>query len=334
MGRKISLQTIEESISHAIVKARGDVNVVLQSLGYQALVFGSTSPIGFWRVMMRHFNIMSLKWKVRSDDVVFIQFPWIHHNKKEFYNNLFNSGARVECVIHDLDSFRYGAQDDHYDELEQLNRCNSIIAHTPSMKEYLVRHGVDEEKIKILYFFPYLTQDPLHQLTVEAAPTIIFAGNLEKSPFVNDLNKIASEKLKFNLYGKGAESFSASTNVSYKGIFEPNHPGGIEGNWGLVWDGPELATCSGAYGNYLKYNSSHKISLYLSLGIPVILWKESSLCEYVLEHNLGICVESLFDLEKTLRSLTLNKRKAILDSVRQYALQIRTGETLSKLIAK
>lgn len=333
--RKISLQTVEEGAPYAIFKARTDVNVVLQSLGFQSLVFGSTSPIGIWRVIMRHVNILSLRWKIKPTDTVFLQFPWIHHNKKEFYDNLFESGAKVDCIIHDLDSLRYKEQEkEHGDELVQLNRCHSIIAHTPSMKEYLISHGVDGEKIKILYVFPYLTEDALHDIDVQAPPTVIFAGNLAKSPFVNELHTIADDFLRFNIYGNGADDLVLSDYISYEGVFNPSHPGLVEGNWGLVWDGADINTCSGKFGSYLRYNSSHKISLYLSLGIPVILWSESSLKDYVLEHNLGICVDSLTNLKDTLLGMSIDRKLSIVDSVRRFSSQIGNGDILRRIIYK
>ncbi len=333
--RKISLQTIEEDIVHAIVKARGDVNAIVHEAGYTPLVFGSRSPIGLWRVFMRHFNILSLRWKIRKSDTVFVQFPWIHKNKKDFYDNLFGSKATVNCIVHDLDSFRYmDHPEEHADELEQLNRCHSIIAHTPAMKDYLVERGVDKDKIKLLYLFPYLTEDPVHSLTATDKPVVIFAGNLAKSPFVSHLADIAGPNLAFNLYGKGLDSFTESEHVQYKGVFSPDHPGSIEGNWGLVWDGDQLETCNGTYGKYLRYNSSHKISLYLSLGIPVVLWKESSLRHFVEEHQIGIAVDSLYDLAKTLESMPAEKVAAIQEHTRQYARKIRSGERLRELLGE
>lgn len=328
--RFISLQTIEESVSHAIVKARADVNVVLQSVGYKPLTFGSNSPVGLWRVFIRHWNIWSLRWKLKKTDTVFIQFPWIHNNKSEFYHNLFNSGALVDCIIHDLDSFRCPEDKQHNDELVQLNRCRSIIAHTRAMKEYLINHGVDGTKIQILNFFPYLTSDPLLSLSPTSKPIVVFAGNLEKSPFVNRLSEIASDKLRFNLYGKGAEKNVDSEYVKYKGVFEPNHPAVIDGTWGLVWDGAELETCGGLYGNYLKYNSSHKISLYLSMGIPVILWEESSLKDIIEKYNLGITISSLTELEDKISQMPVSVIAKIQQCVRDFAPQIRSGEILRK----
>ena len=53
-------------------------------------------------------------------------------------------------------------------------------------------------------------------------------------------------------------------NCTYKGKFSPENISFIEGNWGLVWDGDQLETCHGKLGEYLRINSSHKISLYIA----------------------------------------------------------------------
>lgn len=330
-GRRISIETIEGKGTHAIYKAREDVNTIAREMGYRPLVLGSTSRIGFLRVLRRYYDIFSLKFRLRKDDTVFFQFPWIHNNKPQFYDNLYGSNAQIQCIIHDLDSLR-GIERKDNNELNDLSRCNHIIAHTPAMKKFLVEKGIAAEKIEILNFFPYKTTVPLAEVDNGDCPTVIFAGNLTKSSFVNELKDIACDKLRFNLYGNGAESFNASTYVCYKGVFAPDYPDGLTGNWGLVWDGSSLDTCNGLYGEYLRYNSSHKASLYLTLGIPLVLWSQSSLKDFVLSHKLGIAVVSLRDLPSALASLTQEDVTAIRRNVKDYSKIIRNGKTLKDLI--
>lgn len=333
-SRHISIQTIEErSTSFAIFKARSDVDRIVASCGYKSVVFGSLSPVGIVRVLKRHYDIFSLKFRLRSNDVVFFQFPWIHNNKREFYNNLFGSGAKVHCLIHDLDSLRSDNSDNGRMELEALSRCDSIIAHTPAMKRYLIEHGIDGKKIKLLYVFSYLTDDPIHEIGDLRNVMAIFAGNINKSPFVNHLGDVADRNLRFNIYGNGGENFVNSSYVTYKGCFSPTHPGVIEGNWGLVWDGGCLDTCDGPYGDYLRYNSSHKIALYMSLGIPVILWSESSLKGFVEKNKLGIAVNSIYDITRTIAAMDDDSLNAIAENVRRFAVSLRNGERMAELLS-
>ena len=56
------------------------------------------------------------------------------------------------------------------------------------------------------------------------------------------------------------------------GSFLPDElPSALEGSFGLVWDGDSSKTCSGVFGEYLRYNNSHKASLYLASGFPIIV---------------------------------------------------------------
>lgn len=86
------------------------------------------------------------------------------------------------------------------------------------------------------------------------------------------------------------------------------------------------------YGKYLRYNSSHKAALYLSLGIPVILWSQSALKDYVLDNNLGIVVDSLEELANTLENLPEEKKQSILKSVKDFADVLRNGDTIRPIV--
>lgn len=327
--RHISIETIEGTGTHAIYKARADVNRIVESCGYMPVTLGSNSSIGLFRVFKRYYDIYSLRFRIHRKDEVFFQFPWIHNNKPEFYSNLFRNGAKVQCIIHDLDSLRGIERKDH-NELEDLSHFHSIIAHTPAMKQFLVEKGIEEHKIKILNLFPYLTNAPSVNLSRYDKPTVVFAGNLSKSLFVNKLNEIASPGLCFNIYGKDAH-LPMTPFVKYKGVFSPDYPV-VEGNWGLVWDGMELDTCGGLYGEYLRYNSSHKISLYLALGIPVIIWNQSSMRDFIEEHCLGITIDSLNNLSDVICNLPLERLDMIKQNARSFSKIIRTGDILKSLI--
>ena len=94
-------------------------------------------------------------------------------------------------------------------------------------------------------------------------------------------------------------------NETYFGSFLPDElPAALEGGFGLVWDGDSAETCSGVFGEYLRYNNSHKASLYLASGFPLVVWKQSALSHFVLEKGCGIAVESLHDLKETIDNLS------------------------------
>lgn len=333
--RRISIQTIEEnSTSYAIYKARRDVDRIVASCGYEPLVFGSRSPIGLYRVLKRHYDICSLKWRIRRDDTVFFQFPWIHNNRREFYANLFASGAKVSCVIHDIDSLRTNDSGQTTMETDVLRQCDMVIAHTPAMKRWLVGQGVDERRIEVLNVFGYITDTPLREVGDLGDATIVFAGNMAKSPFVKLLHNVAGDNVKYHIYGNITNDFRDSECVIYKGSFAPEHPEIEEGNWGLVWDGDRTDTCNGLVGNYLRYNSSHKIALYLALGLPVIVWSESSLRDFIVGNGLGIAVDSLDRIAETVAGLSAEERRTMVERVRDFAQTVRSGDTISRIVAR
>lgn len=318
--------------SFAIAKARTDIDhIIRQSGAFRVIGMGSTSRVGFMRVLKRYYDVYSLRLRLGRHDRVFFQFPWIHNNKREFYRHLFGSGAEVSCVIHDLDSLRSSGKG-RDEELQVLAKCRHIIAHTPAMKRFLVDAGIAADRIECLYLFSYLTDDPVHTLAPKDPARVIFAGNLTKSRFTDRLGEIAGSGVSFNLYGNKDHELRPAAGVSYKGKFAPDHPASIEGNWGLVWDGDSVDTCSGDYGTYLRYNSSHKISLYLSLGIPVILWEESSLRDYITRHRLGIAVKSLRDLPGAIGSLPSAQLADIRKHAADFAPRLRDGSTFGQLI--
>lgn len=77
-----------------------------------------------------------------------------------------------------------------------------------------------------------------------------------------------------------------------------------QGDFGLVWDGTSVSTCTGDFGEYLQYNNPHKTSLYIRCQLPVIIWNKAALADFVRENGIGICVDSLEELEKILNTLS------------------------------
>ena len=73
-----------------------------------------------------------------------------------------------------------------------------------------------------------------------------------------------------------------------------------EADFGLVWDGSSLDECDGEWGRYLLVNNPHKTSFYLRAGIPVIVWAESAMAPFILEHGIGIAIHSIRELKDLL----------------------------------
>ena len=75
----------------------------------------------------------------------------------------------------------------------------------------------------------------------------------------------------------------------------------------------------------MKYNNPHKFSLYLSLGIPVIIWEKAALAKFVKENNVGITIANLKDLDEILDNLTVDEFKKMKINSEKVGSRVRQG---------
>ena len=179
--------------------------------------------------------------------------------------------------------------------------------------------------------FDYLIPSFIEKEKLSKEQPIIVAGNLaqEKAGYLYKLPVEPS----YNLYGVGFDESRSLLNETYFGSFLPDElPSVLEGGFGLVWDGDSAETCSGVFGEYLRYNNSHKASLYLASGFPLVVWKQSALSHFVLEKNCGIAVESLHDLKNTIENLSDADYQELVANAKRIGKKIRDGFYLTSAL--
>lgn len=103
-------------------------------------------------------------------------------------------------------------------------------------------------------------------------------------------------------------------------------------SFGLIWDGPSIETCEGTYGSYLKFNNPHKTSLYISSGLPVVIWRQAALADFVLQNKIGIVIDNLNQLDSALDSVSQQKYKEIKSNTLVIAERLRTGYYTKKAV--
>lgn len=111
-------------------------------------------------------------------------------------------------------------------------------------------------------------------------------------------------------------------------MFQGDHTGTIHGGWGLVWDGDSITTCDGVLGDYLRYNLPHKLSLYIAAGLPVIVWSQSAVADWVKENHLGLVVDSLEELPERIAAVTEAEHRDYIAHSRKMGNRLRNGEML------
>ena len=328
----------DHNVKNAGNKARNDVEVIFNRLGYAPLKVRVddwykmnvlNAQIHKYRALLRAFKRLK-----KNDDIV-IQFPLLHHSF--FINSLLkslkNKGVNIYLLIHDLETLRFVNDKSlpfrmklrmKLTESDTFHSVTGIIAHNPIMKSVLVDKGVAEDKIVSLGIFDYLIPNFQEKSGLTKDQPIIVAGNLaqEKAGYLYTLPEAPA----YNLYGVGFDESRALANETYFGSFLPDElPAALEGGFGLVWDGDSVETCSGLFGEYLRYNNSHKASLYLASGFPLVVWKQSALSHFVLEKGCGIAVESLHDLKEAIDNLSDADYQDLVNNAKRVGQEIRDG---------
>ena len=337
----------DNNVKNAGNKARNDVEEIVKIDGYQALLLS----VDNWYEMST-FKAQLHKSKafgraldqLQQGDELLIQFPMLHHSffTTHHVKKAQKKGVKVHFIIHDLEALRYVNVENfplkhkiriQIQESGLLAAADGIIAHNPVMKSVLVEKGISEDKIVNLGIFDYLIPDFQEKSGLTKDQPIIVAGNLaqEKAGYLYSL----PEEPTYNLYGVGFDEKRALSNENYFGSFLPDElPAVLEGGFGLVWDGDSAETCSGVFGEYLRYNNSHKASLYLASGFPLVVWEESALSIFVLENHCGIAITSLSDLAEKVKALSEEEYQHIVNRAQKIGENIRSGLYLKSALKK
>ena len=337
----------DNNVKNAGNKARNDVEVILNKLGYSPLkvLVKDWYQMNVLNAQIHKYRAHSKAFKfLNKNDEIVIQFPLLHHTL--FLSNLLrklkNKGVKVYFLIHDLETLRFVNDKTlpfrmklrmKLTESDTFRNVTGIIAHNPIMKSVLVDKGVAEDKIVSLGIFDYLIPNFQEKTGLSKNQPIIVAGNLaqEKAGYLYSL----PAKPAYNLYGVGFDESRALANETYFGSFLPDElPAALEGGFGLVWDGDSAETCSGVFGEYLRYNNSHKASLYLAAGFPVVVWEESALAHFVIDKQCGLVVSSLSDLKENLDTLSEEQYKEMLENAKQIGSKLRQGQYLRTALSK
>lgn len=313
-------------------KAREDVNEIAEEMGFTPIEVEYDYTLRNKRGFLTALAKLSLDWnkalaKIGEGDTVMIQYPLNHHpvGVPGMLKKLQKRGGKVIILIHDIDFIRMNKNKTPLDKLKIAKvkyedhstlKCGDVvIAHNKKMMKFLAGMGVEKEKMVSLRIFDYLIHRDFDYIRRNLSEPVIVAGNLRKHKvgYVYSL----PENQEFNLYGVGYED-DGRENVHYIGSFDPEElTQKMQGSFGLVWDGTTCETCDGLSGNYLKMNNPHKFSLYLSSGLPVIVWDQAAVADFVRKEKVGVTVSRIGEIrdvianmdEKSYREIEANARK-------------------------
>ncbi|WP_158408075.1 hypothetical protein, partial [Fusobacterium nucleatum] len=252
---------------------------------------------------------------------------------------------KIIVLIHDMESIRLISEKNlsflqklriKIEEFKFLRASSYLITPNKYMRKFLENKNITVQ-MRDLEIFDYLISQEVEKKLLEKRTfkknSIVIAGNLskEKSAYIYSL----PANLDFELYGVNyiENKDNQTKNINYNGSYMADElPVILNGKFGLIWDGPSIETCEGGYGKYLKYNNPHKASLYLVSLIPIIIWQEAALANFIVENKLGFTISSLSDINKKLRELSNEEYELMKQNTILFSQRLREGFYLKKII--
>lgn len=290
---------------HSTNKAKNDIDILMNRAGYRN-IGSSKRPSGkIGKFFIKLGIMLKIPFCLHKNEVLLIQYPF-----KKYYPYLCRIAhfrkCKVVTLIHDLGSFRRQKLTVSQ-EIKKLSHSDYIIVHNPSMKRWLEEQGC-QVPMGCLEIFDYLSETKaVDHCPATSVPKVIYAGGLgpRKNAFLYQLDDhISSYEL--HVYGKGLDEKVAQNwkHIVYKGFMPSDELISTNrGHFGLVWDGDSISACDGNWGEYLQYNNPHKTSFYIRCHLPVIIWNKAALAPFIRENKIGICVDSLEELNQRFSSM-------------------------------
>lgn len=317
-------------------KARDDISTVVSGMdGWASLSIKRRWSTYGVADKLRAFATVTNDWTrvfrtLSHGDVLLIQFPVSVGPKLAeipawFIKRMRKLGVKIIFLIHDVEYLR-GM--DFAWERRTLSCADVMIVHNESMKTALEKYY--DIPMTSLEIFDYLSDGEWSA----CEEGIDVAGNLD-SKKAGYVYQLASEDygVDINLFGPNFVG-DLSGRAIYHGQFPPEKlPVHLKGKYGLVWDGPSIDTCAGSYGEYLKVNNPHKLSLYLSLGKPVIIWDEAAEASFVEQHGVGIAASSIPEALERCRSIAYDDYLCMRHAAEAVGRQLRSGAYTRRAIS-
>lgn len=326
-------------------KAPDDIRYFAEQIGFRTFYFfywGNRNI--FHRVtgqVRRFFEYLLFFFKIKKNSVILLQFPYIRGGLigrtcfLKFVHKLKN--CRIITLIHDINELRYDVAESEKLFLDYAIRFSDmIVTHNENMSYYLENvRKVDASKLLPIGLFDYHAPAPSRSSDLRIERTITIAGNLDqnKCRYLRKLPEL--KEMTFHLYGMNFRKSGSTGNIVYHGAFEPEKIiQELCHGFGLVWDGGSGDTCNGLYGKYLMYNNPHKLSMYVTAGLPLIVWDKSALCDFVLSNKIGIAVQSLKDAVQRVRSVSEDDYMQMHKNCLAFSSKLRMGFYFKTAMAK
>ena len=282
-------------------------------------------------------GIVKMMLTVRPGDVILLQYP-----VKKYFSFICNVAhcrkAKVVALIHDLGSMRRKKLTVKK-EISRLMHADEVIASNETMAEWLRSNGY-EHPLGALGLFDYRSKalTPPAGKQMPLVPTLVYAGALamRKNAFLLKMDG-REMSYKLDIYGnkEGLPGIKESEYVSIHGFMPAEEfIAHVPGDFGFVWDGDSMDSCTGDFGEYLRWNSPHKVSFYLRAGLPVIIWREAALAPMIEREGIGLAIGSIAELNELLAQITPEQMWQMRENVQRVSRKLAAGGFLQDALSE
>ncbi|WP_283680565.1 hypothetical protein [Clostridium perfringens] len=317
-------------------KARKDILDICEAKKIKIIKAYSIYNNKLFRIMSKIKGLILLN-KIKSNSNVIIQYPIDYFYLEKAIFTLEKKKCNKILMIHDIESLRNNEKIKEK-EINIFNKFDSIICHNNNMKLWLLNNNVISNIYEI-EIFDYICNKEKKKMNLKDNYTISYATGMlgsEKSRFLFDLNSLNLDT-NILLYGSISDKLKCNlnNNMIYKKSLSPKEiVEKIEGDFGLIWDGTSINICDGSFGEYTKFNTPHKLSMYIASEIPVIVWKEAACSKFVKENNIGIVIDKLSDIDNLLKNIPYEKYLQMKSNCIKIGDKVRKGYFFSSIIDK
>lgn len=308
----------------ASMKAPADIEQIVTKQGYGRIeIFVYGSKVRQYLCLLR--QLFCCAFRLERGSCLLFQYPlispWLLILLLPIYKKFY-----LQLLIHDINSLRIKG---FLSQLEKrvLGYFDRLIVHTIAMKEILEQSLPDKE-YGVLGYFPYCAIP--EESKRHFGRVICFAGNLYKSSSITKIFGATSHITLF-LYAKERFDSGINENIVYKGAFNPHFIHGIEGNWGLIWDGND-ENDTDCWRNYTRINAPHKFSLYVMAHLPVIVWEKSAIASVVKQRQIGFTIASLQEMESKIMQITPEQYEKFMDNIIRFSEEVASGKNVLEAI--
>lgn len=314
-------------------RAKYDMERMMDEIGFQNI--GCPPNFSENKVFGSFYTLCSVLLgliNVRKGDYLVLFYPF-----KKYYSLICNiahlKGAKIITAIYDFGYYRR-KRVTREEEKKRLAKNDYLLVVNKYMKQELLDQNYSMP-IGIFHLWDVLSDsmdvEPIDKTDISNPIEIIYAGDLK--PGVHDFFRMMDKQCppqntRYSIYGSIFDTHEIIHKDQFKKLgFLPTDDiiKTTTGDWGLVWYGNDIDEIDGAYGEYLKITTSHKPCTYMRCHIPIISWSQAALADFIKEHNVGICIDSLRELDQILPQITREEYQIMKNNTIEISDKLKSG---------